>query len=138
MGQAFITRRGGGKKLPALTNPAGAEQILSGYQGIGPDGSLVEGTLSAYKMVTGTMTGGSSGQTVTVDGTIHSAVAFMAVGSQTYISAVCPSKTTLQSFHNAGNHQPGTVSLPAANTFRYANANSTQITYWIFYEPTEE
>ena len=89
--------------------------------------------LPAYKMVTGTLTGGANGQTVTVDGTIHSAVAFMVAGSQTYISAVCPSKTTLQSFHNAGNHQSGTVSLPAANTFRYANADSTQITYWIFY-----
>ncbi len=52
MGQAFMTRRGGGgKKLPALTNPAGPEQIMAGYQAISADGVMVNGTLEGYGMV---------------------------------------------------------------------------------------
>lgn len=35
----------GGTHLPALTNPAGAAQILSGYQAINADGEIVTGTI---------------------------------------------------------------------------------------------
>ena len=48
MGQAFKTRRGGGgKKLPALTNPATAAQIFKGYQGIDSEGLPIEGAALA-------------------------------------------------------------------------------------------
>ena len=47
MGQAVITRRGGGKKLPALTNPATAAQIFKGYQGIDSEGLPIEGAALA-------------------------------------------------------------------------------------------
>jgi hypothetical protein len=33
------------KLLPELSNPAGAEQILSGYQGIGADGGIIDGSM---------------------------------------------------------------------------------------------
>lgn len=35
----------GGTHLPALTNPAGAGQILSGYQAINADGEIVTGSI---------------------------------------------------------------------------------------------
>lgn len=38
---------GGGKKLPALANPATAAQIFNGYQGINAEGEAIEGTALA-------------------------------------------------------------------------------------------
>lgn len=35
----------GGKPLPTLTNPAGAAQILSGYQAINADGEIITGNI---------------------------------------------------------------------------------------------
>lgn len=39
-----INQMGGGKKLPTLSNPATAAQILAGYQAINGEGVLMEGT----------------------------------------------------------------------------------------------
>lgn len=48
MGQAFITRRGGGgKKLPALDFPAGPTHIIEGFEAINAEGEKVVGTLGS-------------------------------------------------------------------------------------------
>ena len=51
-----------GVKLPALTNPADAAQVLKGYEFINPEtGEAAEGTLvPGVKMATGTVTNGIS------------------------------------------------------------------------------
>lgn len=67
----------GGIHLPALTNPAGAAQILSGYQAINADGEIVTGTAEAATI--GAISGASligapstakQGETVYCSGTI--------------------------------------------------------------------
>lgn len=51
-----------GTKLPALSNPAGAGQILNGYQAIGADGSIITGTIPSRGAQT--VTPGRSNQTI--------------------------------------------------------------------------
>ena len=51
-----------GTKLPALSNPAGAGQILNGYQAIGADGSIITGTIPSQGAQT--VTPGRSNQTI--------------------------------------------------------------------------
>ena len=51
-----------GTTLPALSNPAGAGQILSGYQAIGADGSIITGTIPSRGAQT--VTPGRSNQTI--------------------------------------------------------------------------
>lgn len=51
-----------GTKLPALSNPAGAGQILSGYEAIGADGSIITGTIPSRGAQT--VTPGRSNQTI--------------------------------------------------------------------------
>ena len=43
-----INQMGGGKKLPTLSNPATAAQILNGYEAILADGSVASGTYVPY------------------------------------------------------------------------------------------
>lgn len=45
----------GGKKLPALTKPAGQGQVLSGYQAIDGEGNIINGSAQAVEYVTGTL-----------------------------------------------------------------------------------
>lgn len=45
----------GGKPLPALTNPAGAANIQSGYQAINGEGEVVTGTAAVKTFVNGTI-----------------------------------------------------------------------------------
>lgn len=52
-----------GTKLPALSNPAGAGQILNGYQAIGADGSIITGTIPSRGAQT--ITPGTSNKTIT-------------------------------------------------------------------------
>lgn len=47
------TNAGGGVQLPALTNPAAAGNIQSGYQAINGEGEVVTGTASIKEMVSG-------------------------------------------------------------------------------------
>lgn len=47
------TNAAGGVRLPELTNPAGAAQILSGYEAINADGEAVTGTLVVKEPVYG-------------------------------------------------------------------------------------
>ena len=47
------TNAAGGVRLPELTNPAGAAQILSGYEAINADGEAMVGTLEAQEPVYG-------------------------------------------------------------------------------------
>lgn len=59
-----------GTKLPTLSNPATAAEILSGYEAIGQDGEVVTGTaIAGYKLKQGSLLS-ASGTEVTVDGTI--------------------------------------------------------------------
>ena len=51
-----------GTTLPALSNPAGAGQILSGYEAIGADGSIITGTIPSRGAQT--VTPGRSNQTI--------------------------------------------------------------------------
>lgn len=51
-----------GTTLPALSNPAGAGQILNGYQAIGADGSIITGTIPSRGAQT--VTPGRSNQTI--------------------------------------------------------------------------
>lgn len=51
-----------GTTLPALSNPAGAGQILSGYQAIGADGSIITGAIPSRGAQT--ITPGRSNQTI--------------------------------------------------------------------------
>ena len=53
----------GGIHLPALTNPAGAGQILSGYQAINADGEIVTGSIPSQGAQT--ITPGTSNKTIT-------------------------------------------------------------------------
>ena len=46
-----------GKKLPELTNPAGAANILKGYQAVTQDGELITGTMANNGDVSGTIDG---------------------------------------------------------------------------------
>lgn len=55
-----------GTTLPALSNPAGAGQILSGYQAIGADGEVITGTASMLQMVSGEIRSGSKAGSVYV------------------------------------------------------------------------
>lgn len=58
-----------GTKLPALSNPAGAGQILSGFQAIGADGEVITGTASMLQMVSGEIRSGSkAGDVYVFDG----------------------------------------------------------------------
>ena len=52
----------GGKKLPALANPAGAAQILSGYQSVGSTGELIEGAVPV--LASQTITPGAAAKTI--------------------------------------------------------------------------
>lgn len=57
--------------LPAMTNPASAEQIVSGYQGINQNGQVVTGNLVPNKTVYGTMSftySGGTDKSVTIPG----------------------------------------------------------------------
>lgn len=51
-----------GTTLPVLSNPAGAGQILNGYQAIGADGSIITGTIPSRGAQT--VTPGRSNQTI--------------------------------------------------------------------------
>lgn len=51
-----------GTHLPALTNPAGAAQILNGYQAINADGEIVTGTIPSQGAQT--ITPGTSAKTI--------------------------------------------------------------------------
>lgn len=44
-----------GAQLPTLTNPAGAENIQSGYQAINADGEAITGTAAVKEVATGTL-----------------------------------------------------------------------------------
>ena len=50
------TNAGGGVQLPALTNPAAAGNIQSGYQAINGEGEVVTGTAAVRETVTATFT----------------------------------------------------------------------------------
>lgn len=50
------TNAGGGIQLPALTNPAAAGNIQSGYQAINGEGEVVTGTAAVRETVTATFT----------------------------------------------------------------------------------
>ena len=52
----------GGKKLPVLANPAGAAQILSGYQAVGSMGELIEGAVPV--LAAQTITPGAAAKTI--------------------------------------------------------------------------
>lgn len=52
----------GGKHLPALTNPAGAAQILNGYQAINADGEIVVGSIPSQGAQT--ITPGTANKTI--------------------------------------------------------------------------
>ena len=52
----------GSKKLPVLANPAGAAQILSGYQAVGSTGELIEGTVPV--LAAQTITPGAAAKTI--------------------------------------------------------------------------
>ena len=49
------TNAGGGIQLPALTNPAAAGNIQSGYQAINGEGEVVTGTAAVKTFVNGTI-----------------------------------------------------------------------------------
>ena len=62
-----INHLGGGKKLPALSNPATAAQIQVGYQAINGAGELMTGEMEpGLSVVTGSFTSARSGSTVSV------------------------------------------------------------------------
>lgn len=42
-------------RLPALTNPAGAANIQSGYQAINGEGEIIDGTAAVKEVATGTL-----------------------------------------------------------------------------------
>ena len=123
--------------LPTLSNPATEAEILLGYEAIDAAGKLLTGTADPYKLKTGTLAGSGTGNavSVTVDGTIDFALATIVNGSQTFIWAICPTKTSLQNFHNAGNHatSAGTASV-SGDTFKYTSTNTNVITYYLFYK----
>ena len=50
MGRGIVAK--GGKPLPTLTRPAGAAQIISGYQAIDQEGALLTGTSTAKVLPT--------------------------------------------------------------------------------------
>ena len=50
------TNAGGGVQLPALTNPAAAGNIQSGYQAINGEGEIVTGTAAVRETVVGKVT----------------------------------------------------------------------------------
>lgn len=50
------TNAGGGIQLPALTNPAAAGNIQSGYQAINGEGEVVTGTAAVKETVVGKVT----------------------------------------------------------------------------------
>lgn len=50
------TNAGGGVQLPALTNPAAAGNIQSGYQAINGEGEVMAGTAAVRETVTATFT----------------------------------------------------------------------------------
>lgn len=52
----------GGKPLPTLTNPAGAAQILSGYQAINADGEIITGNIPSQGAQT--ITPGTANKTI--------------------------------------------------------------------------
>ncbi len=55
----------GGKKLPALTTPATAAQILTGYQAIDGAGEMMTGTMEpGMKFASGSITVRSDGSTI--------------------------------------------------------------------------
>ena len=56
------TNAAGGVRLPELTNPAGAAQILSGYEAINADGEAVTGTIPSQGAQT--ITPGTSAKTI--------------------------------------------------------------------------
>lgn len=49
------TNAGGGVQLPALTNPAAAGNIQSGYQAINGEGEVMTGTAAVKSFVNGTI-----------------------------------------------------------------------------------
>ena len=59
------TNAGGGIQLPALTNPAAAGNIQSGYQAINGEGEVVMGTAAVKKTVPITVTNSTSLQIMT-------------------------------------------------------------------------
>lgn len=123
--------------LPTLSNPATEAEILLGYEAIDATGNLLTGTADPYKLKTGTLAGSGTGSavSVTVEGTIDFALATVVNGSATYIWAICPTKTSLQNFHDAGNHatSAGTASV-SGDTFKYSSTNTNVITYYLFYK----
>lgn len=63
-----INQMGGGKKLPTLSNPAAAAQILAGYEAINGEGKIVEGTyVEPVRKYRGTIANCGSGNNVTID-----------------------------------------------------------------------
>ena len=59
---------GGGKKLPTLSNPATAAQILAGYQAINGAGEVVDGTyVEPVRKYRGTIANCGGGNAVTIE-----------------------------------------------------------------------
>ena len=62
MGNAFVYGAEGGVKLPALSNPASASDILSGKQAIGANGQIITGNIPTKSAQT--YTPGTTSQTI--------------------------------------------------------------------------
>lgn len=63
-----INQMGGGKKLPTLSNPATAAQILAGYEAINGEGEIVDGTyVEPVRKYRGTIANCGSGNAVTIE-----------------------------------------------------------------------
>ena len=63
-----INQMSGGKKLPKLSNPAAAAQILAGYEAINGEGEVVDGTyVEPVRKYRGTISNCGSGNDVTID-----------------------------------------------------------------------